>query len=119
MLGEEPGTIQLERAIHITHRQFEHQPDQHLPTPGVELTYPGILTVNTITQDGVVLLDERKEALQVMNIKLPIRVHKEDELFGDRLKATNQGRPVTPIDLVIDESHTWVLCDNLLHNRLC
>src|SRR5437660_9270031 len=119
MLSEEICAIQLERAIPIADRQFEHQPDQHLPAPGIELAYLGVLTVDAIAQDSIVLLDERKEALQVMNIKLPIRVHKEDKLFGDRLKATDQGCPVALIDLMIDESHAWVLCDNLLHNRPC
>src|SRR5690242_13633920 len=105
MLGEKLCTVQLERAIHIAHRQFEHQPDQHLPAPGVELTYPGILTVDTIAQDSIIVPDERKEALQIMNIELPIRVHKEDKLFGDRLKATDQGRSVALINFVIDKSH--------------
>src|SRR5947208_11429460 len=85
MLGEELCTIEFERTIYIAHRQFKHQPDQHLPAPGIELAYPCILSVDAIAQHGITLLDERKEALKIINIKLPIEVHKEDKLLRNRL----------------------------------
>src|SRR5579884_3711090 len=120
VFAEKPGGIELEGAIDIAHAQPENQAHQHLPAPGVQLAYPRILTMNTVSQYGVIFLNESKEAFQVTNIKLPVRIHEENKglIAAHRLKTAHQRRSIPLIDSVVQQAHTPITDGNLLHNRL-
>src|SRR5262249_17132666 len=78
--------IEFKGTVDVPYPHAQHQPYQYLPAPGVELAYPGVLPIETIAQHGIVRLQPGKEALQIANSKLPIRVHKKDQIFGTRRK---------------------------------
>src|SRR5216684_2434025 len=96
--------------------QPKDETHQHLPPPGVQFTYPGILTVNTIAEYRVICIDERKESFQIVYIELAIRVHKKDQVFTDCLKPTHQGGSISPVLRVINDAQMWVLCSDLFKN---
>src|SRR2546425_12127654 len=91
VIAEKAGRIEFESTIDIAHVDTENHADQYFPTPGIDLTHPGILAINTIPQHGIVCSNQWEEALKVMDIKLSIRIHKKSQIFADCLKATNQG----------------------------
>src|SRR5947209_17072874 len=90
MLTEKLGGIEFECTIHIAHIDTQDYAHQNFPAPGVDLAHPGILSTHTIAQYSIILFKQRKELLQIMDVKLPIRVHEESQVFGHRSEATNQ-----------------------------
>src|SRR5258706_12495968 len=116
---KEPGPVELKGAIYVTHTQAKYQAHQHFPPPGIEFAQPCILAVYAITQYRVIFINERKETLQVGNVKLSIGVHKKGQIFGDHLKTTHQGSAVALIVGVIDKTHARVCDSNLFNNATC
>src|SRR5579863_1215246 len=89
MLAEKIGSIEFEGTIHVAEINAKNHPHDDLPTPGIELTHPGILAVNAIPQHRIVFFDQGEEASQILNIKLSIRVHKKSHIFGSRRETAN------------------------------
>src|SRR5579872_5734412 len=76
ILLEKVGMQELESAINIAHMYSQYKPDEVFPAPGIEFAHPGVLTMDTIANHGVVFVNESEQARQITNIELPIRVHK-------------------------------------------
>src|SRR5258708_8531667 len=102
---KEAGPVELKGAIYITQAQAKYQAHQHFPPPGIEFAQPCILAVYAITQYRVILINERKETLQVGNVKLSIGAHKKGQIFGDRLKTAHQCSAVPLLADVINKTH--------------
>src|SRR5712692_3034052 len=119
MLTEEVRTIQLKSAIHITYTQAKDGADQQLPTPGIDFTHPGILTINTVAQDSIILVNQREKALKIANIKLSVGVHKKGKVFAYRLKATDQCCTIASVSRMIDQTYTRIGSDDILYNGSC
>jgi hypothetical protein len=98
MALEKIGAQELERAVDIAHAQ--DQPDNELPTPGIELAHPGILALYAITNHSIVRIDQGEKALQFAYIKLAIRIHKKCQIVRGSGKAIGQGRSITLIMFV-------------------
>src|SRR6266581_1107106 len=77
VLIEEFRTVELKGTIYIAYTQTKNKTYQHFPAPGIELAHPRILAINAIPQYRIVLVNEREETLQIMYIKLTIRIHKK------------------------------------------
>src|SRR5712692_3911536 len=108
MLAEEIGTIELKSAIHVTYVQAKNSADQHLPTPCIEFTHPGILTFDAIPQYSVIFTDEGEEAFEITDIELSVGVHEKDKILGHCLESTHQCRAITLVGSMVDETHTWI-----------
>src|SRR5260370_230896 len=119
MLTEEVRTIQLKSAIYIPYTQAKDGADQQLPTPGIEFTHPGILTIDTVAQDSIILVNQREKALKITNIKLSIRIHEKGQVFAYRLKATDQCCTIAAVNRMIDQMHTSIGSDDILYNGSC
>src|SRR6266567_29813 len=116
MSAKESRAIELEGTIYVTHAQAEDEHYQHLPAPRVEFTHPGILAPNTIPQHSIVSIDQREEALQIVNIKLAIGIHKEGQFLRNRSKTTDQGRAVALILGVVNQADARIIGDKRLDN---
>ena len=109
---EKAGRIEFEGAINISYIDSENHTDQYFPTPGIDLTHPRILAINTIPQHGIIFFNQREEALKVVDIKLSISIHEKDQIFSDCFKATNKGRTISPVYRMVNDVQAWMSCGN-------
>src|SRR6266436_2717533 len=112
MLTEKVTSVELEGTIHITHVYSKDYTYQYFSVPGIELTYPDILTVDAISEHSIVVVNKREEALQVTDIKLSIGVHEKSEIFSGGFEAANQCRTIPSVDRVMDDSYLRISCSN-------
>src|SRR5579875_326018 len=98
---EKLGRIELECAIYISHVNTEDHTDQYFPAPGVQLAHPRILALHTVPQDSIIFFKQWEETLQIMDVKLPIRIHEKDQVLRNRFKATHQSSAIALIDGVV------------------
>src|SRR6266700_4991219 len=112
MFVQEPCMQEFKSTVDITHMPTQDKSDHLLPAPGIEFAHPGILTVDTIADDRIVLIDERQERFQITNVELPIRVHKKGEFFVGSTKATDQSSSVALIDFMCDETNAGISRSN-------
>src|SRR5579883_2039380 len=97
VLAEKLGRIQLECTIHVTHVDPKNHAHQYFPAPGVQLAHPRILAVHAVPQDSIIFFKQWEETLQVMDVKLAIRIHEKNQVFANRLKATHQSSAISLI----------------------
>src|SRR5258707_14445231 len=114
MLTKKMRRIEFECTIHVAHIDSEDHSYQYFPAPRVAVAHPGILTVHTIPQDSIIFFKQRKEARQVMDIKLPIRVHEKSQVFANRVKAADYGRTISLVDGVMYNFETWMSGSNCI-----
>src|SRR6266702_8083294 len=74
---EEVCVQKFKGTIEITHLDSECQANDHFPAPGVEFAHPGILAIQTIANNRIILINGTKQKRQITNIELPVRIHKE------------------------------------------
>src|SRR6266566_6748457 len=115
MRTEKFGVIELESTIHIAHVNPKNDTYQHLPAPGVEFAHPGILAIDTVSQHGIILLQQGKKSLQVADIELPIGVHKKEQIFAGSAEAAHQGRAISFVDRVMYDTHARIDIGNSIY----
>src|SRR5579859_4077007 len=112
VLVEKASRIELEGTIDITHIDTEDHTYQYFPTPGIDFTHPGILAINTIAQHSIIFINKREEALKIIDIKLSIGIHEKSQIFGNRLKAANQGRAIALVNRMVYDFQIWTSRSN-------
>src|SRR5258708_19341885 len=68
ILMKKIGRIELEGTIHVTYIDAEDHAYQDFPTPGIYLTHPGILAMNTVPHHSIVFFKNTNATLTVIYV---------------------------------------------------
>src|SRR6516164_2952087 len=117
IIVEKAGRIEFEGAIDISHVDAKNHANQYFPAPGVDLSHPCILAINTISQHRIIFFNQWEKVLKVADIKLSIRIHKKDQIFSNGFKATNQCRTVSLVHGMANDFQASMSCGNGIKNR--
>src|SRR6266480_7318835 len=97
----------------------QYPTNQLFPSPRVEFTHPRILSIYSIANDSIIGINQWEKLLKVPNIKLPIRVHEEDQFLRRRCKATHQRGSIALVCCMANETNTRIRIHKCYNNLPC
>ena len=104
-----PSSEEFEGTIDVPHLEPQHQPDQPVPGPGIELPDPGILTVETETDHPIVVTQVRGQLRKLGDIELAVPIGEEEVFLLAGIDPTSNGCPVTLVFLMMNDTDPLIL----------
>ena len=96
-LGQHLATKQLQGTIAIPHPGPQQIPHQHVVASRIHPPQPGVLAVDAVAGDDVVVPGQHHEPFEFGKVELAIGVGESHEVFGRLAKSPPQRGPVTHV----------------------
>src|SRR5215469_11274117 len=111
------GIVQLKGTVYVPHVQPEESRNEEIPSPGVHLTHKGVLSFLPISEnDSVPLFPLHQKLSEILYVKLPVRIHEEQERLARGVKAGNQCAPVTTVGPVMYHAYARISSGKVVGN---
>ena len=95
---------------------MEEEVNEFCPCPAIEFSQEWVLTVDAVTGDDVILVDQIDEWREFVDVELAVTVGVEDPLFCRGTEAGLEGGAVALVDWMLDEADVGGLLGEFLRD---
>ena len=113
---EHVGPEDLEAAVDIAQVHLEEQLDHLVEAGADDIAIHRIVALDPVAGHNIIPLDIRRQARDVVDIKLAIRVHKHQIVAGSGGEAGGQRRAIAAVLGVVLRADVRVLGGQLVHD---
>ncbi len=93
---------EFKRAVNVPHLETQHQPYQPIPGPGIELPDPGVLSVETKSNDPVIARKQGDQKSKLGDIELTVSIREKEVFLGAGLDSASNGCPIALIFFMVN-----------------
>ena len=108
--------VEFERAVDVAEPKPKYEVHQRAPSEGIDLADEGVLAIEPIPADDVISFQKGKEAVDLLEVELPVAVGIEDPLFGRLAEAALQRSAVTLVGFVVYGADLAMFCGQAVGN---